>query len=843
MEAERDERQLFKSHYPVKRPRNEAIRIKRRKLVHHETSQAETVTVVKDNTQQDDVGYSEAELAFLADDWELRIAYESPKTKSTSIRKLIPYINDELVDGQWLSSITQLADVDSSSRDSPPIKNSKILLNMNDENILLEEMTRRRTLDPSRRRGGMVTKFNVSNDTAYKAMRENLESRIRSSSAQLNIEHSGLALRLQHPFFKTKLSKFDARSFHRPQFTVKVDHEIHLSKMRSRKKKKDRGKDIATILAQAKDLSLSDNSTAVLMEFSEEYPPILSIIGMGSKLINFYRKLGAGDDTRPKLDIGETSVLDSVDKSPFGDFGHVEPGETTRALYNKIIKAPIFHHEANSNDFILIRNSSRAGGSRYFLRQFNHLFVVGQTFPVVDVPSPHSRRALNPQKARLKMIAFRVLKRMKAEGKTEGLHVRRISRHFPDQNDMQIRGRLKEFMDHKKAGTSQGHWELKFNEAIPDEDGIRAMISPETVALLDSMQAGARHLEDAGYSRVDDEDEDESNLAIEQQLSPWIATRNFIDAAQGKAMLKLNGEGDPTGIGEGFNFIKVSMKGGFKASGEPSTPAEPVEKGKEGRSYNVARQQKAYEDEITRIWNAQKASLSSVKEEVEEDRDYRESTADGLFDVRTPRTFDISAPSPAPSNTDTLERDEDYLSDDSYFSTNTRNRVLRITRTFKAADGSIEKRVETVTDPHIINAYVKKRRQIDAAVLSTEDQMPTSKEDINARKRKHIEEELARLKRNRDRRIARAKQMQTNNPLAMGPPTPLGETPPSIPSPVPPAVAKVKGREVFVSDLTNVKLINQRKCSACGQVGHVKTNSKCPKFAETAIAEGWDPRG
>ena len=793
---------MFKSHYPVKRPRNEAIRIKRRKLVHHETTREETVPVATDNVQQEDVGYSETELAFLTDDWERRIAYEEPRTKSVPIKKLIPYTNDELLNGQWISSITQLADVDSTSRESIPIKNSKILLNMNDENILLEAIDRRTISDPSRRRGGMLTKFNVSNDAAYEAMRENLQSRIRSSSAQLNIEHSGLALRLQHPFYKTKLSKSDARSFHRPQFTVKVDHEIHLSKMRSRKKKKDRGKDIATILSQSKDLSLSDNSTAVLMEFSEEYPPILSITGMGSKLINFYRKLGSADDTRPKLEIGETSVLDSVDKSPFGDFGHVEPGETTRTLYNKIIKAPIFNHEASSNDFLLIRNSTRAGGPRYFLRQINHLFVVGQTFPVIDVPSPHSRRALNPQKARLKMIAFRVLKRMKAEGRTEGLHVRRISRHFPDQNDMQIRGRLKEFMDHKKAGPNQGHWELKFNEAIPDEEGIRSMVSPETVALLDSMQAGARHLEDAGYSKVDDEDEDESNLAIEQQLSPWISTRNFLDATQGKAMLKLNGEGDPTGIGEGFNFIKVSMKGGFKPSGEPSTPAEPPEKGKEGRSYNVARQQKAYEDEITRIWNAQKASLSSSKEaEVEEDRDYRESTADGLFDVRTPRTFDISAPSPAPSNTDTLDRDEDYLSDDSHFSSNTRNRVLRITRTFKAEDGTLEKKVETVTDPHIINAYVKKRRQIDTAAMSTEDQMPTSKEEINARKRKKLEEELARLKRNRDRRIARAKQIQGNNPLAMGPPTPLGETPPSIGSPVPTAVAKVKGREVFVCTL------------------------------------------
>lgn len=530
------------------------------------------------------------------------------------------------------------------------------------------------------------------------------------------------------------------------------------------------------------------------MEFSEEYPPIMSNVGMGSKLINFYRKIGAGDDTRPKLEIGEASVLDSVDKSPFGDYGHIDPGETTRVLYNKIIKAPIFVHESSPNDFLLIRNHTRAGGPRYFLRRMNHLFVVGQTLPVIDVPSPHSRRALNPQKARLKMIVFRVLKKMKAEGKMEGLHVRHISRHFPDQNDMQIRARLKEFMDFKKSGPMQGHWELKFNEAIPDEEGIRSMVSPEMVALLDSMQAGARHLEDAGYSKTADDDDDESNLATEQQLAPWIATRNFLDATQGKAMLKLNGEGDPTGIGEGFNFIKISMKGGFKPSGEPSTPAEPVEKGKEGRSYNVARQQKAYEDEITRIWNAQKASLSRTQSEVEEDRDYRESTADGLFDVRTPRLPDLSVPSPAPSNADTLERDDDYLSDDSNLSALTGNRILRITRTIVTPSGSTEKRVETVTDPHVISAYLKKRRQIDVAALSTEEKMPTSQNEIDDRKKKFLQEELARLKRNRDRRRAREKQMSISSAsgLGMGPPTPLGETPPSIGSPASVAPPKVK---------------------------------------------------
>jgi transcription initiation factor TFIID subunit 1, fungi type len=314
------------------------------------------------------------------------------------------------------------------------------------------------------------------------------------------------------------------------------------------------------------------------------------------------------------------------------------------------------------------------------------------------------------------------------------------------------------------------------------------------------MQAGARHLEDAGYSKTVDDDMDESELAIEQQLAPWIATRNFLDATQGKAMLKLNGEGEPTGIGEGFNFIKISMKGGFKPTNEAATPIEPVEKGKEGRSYNVARQQKAYEDEITRIWTTQKTSLSNthVPETETEDRDDRETIADGLFDVRTPRTFDLSAPSPAPSNTDTLDRDEEYFSDSSHVSSGAGNRVLRITRVVRNPEGGTEKKVETVTDPHVINAYVKKRREIDAAAAaSTDDTKPASEEQRQDITRQKLLEELARLKRNRDRRRARAKLASGQTfGSGMGPPTPLGETPPSIGSPGPPAL-KIKS-SVFV---------------------------------------------
>lgn len=95
------------------------------------------------------------------------------------------------------------------------------------------------------------------------------------------------------------------------------------------------------------------------------------------------------------------------------------------------------------------------------------------------------------------------------------------------------------------------------------------MVTPEQVVLSESMQVGQRHLQDAGYSFSNEvKDDDESNLSIEQQLAPWITTKNFLLATQAKAMLRLHGEGDPSGRGEAFSFVRVSMKDIFVKAGE-----------------------------------------------------------------------------------------------------------------------------------------------------------------------------------------------------------------------------------------------------------------------------------
>lgn len=125
-------------------------------------------------------------------------------------------------------------------------------------------------------------------------------------------------------------------------------------------------------------------------------------------------------------------------------------------------------------------------------------------------------------------------------------------------------------MEYHRRGDHQGYWRLKEGITVASDIEMKEMITPEDVVLTESMQVGQRHLLDSGYGKAgaDADDRDESKLDVEQKLAPWITSKNFLHAAQGKAMLQLHGQGDPTGRGEAFSFIRVSMKGAFVKAGE-----------------------------------------------------------------------------------------------------------------------------------------------------------------------------------------------------------------------------------------------------------------------------------
>ncbi|KAH0536909.1 hypothetical protein FGG08_006247 [Glutinoglossum americanum] len=658
--------------------------------------------------------------------------------------------------------------------------------------ILKRRLSGSRTKDLSKR-------YNISNDVAYEQLKEN-QSKVRSIIGNLTVEHSMPALRLQYPYYKTKLGVREARSFHRPILSFRPNEMVRFSSLGHAKRKHTRGKSPKSLFASTKDLSLADNSHALLLEYSEEHPIMLSNFGMHNRIINYYRRKNIEDTARPKLDLGETALLLPQDKSPFSIFGTVEPGQVVPALHNAMFRAPIFKQQAKPNDFLVVRNTTGVGGSSWHIRNVENLYVVGQELPSVDVPGPHSRKVTTATKNRLRMITYRKIRK----NKPHRINVSEITAHFPETTDMQNRQKMKEFMQFSKE---YREWEMRDGEAIPDEETVQAMIEPEDVCLLESMQVGVRHLADAGYAGTENEDEEEKEgQTVHQQLAPWNTTKNFLLATQGKAMLQLHGEGDPSGRGCAFSFIKTSMKGGFKPIGESvEDRLDSKRKNEQGQHpyYNVAKQQKAYEESIAKIWGAQNTSLSTTVEpsDAEVDDAHRDDTGD-LFEDRGITRSEAAAPAAFGHHGD----DETTSQFSRISASSQRGKVLRITRDVRNRDGIVERQSEVIRDPRVIRQYLRRRRDIEAERVQVLDlpNRPTGDTEQDRQHMKRIEEELARLSRNKDRRVAREKQKGL---LADG--AAMSPDSPGSPS------------------ASNMKVIGTtRKCANCGRVGHIKTNKK-----------------
>ncbi|TDL28234.1 TAF1, transcription initiation factor TFIID, subunit TAF1 [Rickenella mellea] len=754
----------------------------------------------------------------LLSNWEEQIIYEPDDMRTASSTKkdtLTTPVNTALESGIWTQSI--IWDAKTPFRDFSQIEYN------HEDDIVPEDRQPAELVRPRKRArleaGQPRDKFNLSNDHLYEVSKDGHRHRVRQTFGQLVVQHAYPAQKLQLPFYKTRLSKHEARSFHRPALQFPANIEIRFNKVRTAKKKKDKagrkvgkGGDVGEGLRKTTDLTLKDTSNFVLWEFSEENPPIISNFGMGSVLVNYYRKMDDKDEHIPKADLGEPFVLEPGDESPFMKFGYVYAGQTIQALYNNLIRAPIFRQKPYPTDFLVVRSTIR-GETKYYIRDLKHLFVVGQTYPVNEVPGPHSRKITSTIKNRLQIIAFKLLR--KSQG--ERLKISRLMKYFPDQNELQMRQRLKEFMEYHRRGPHQGFWRLKENVTIPSDQDMLKMVVPEQVVLSESMQVGQRHLQDAGYGAAADnaKDDDESNLSVEQQLAPWITTKNFQQATQAKAMLRLHGEGDPTGRGEAFSFIRVSMKDIFVRAGEDyeQKMAEADNRPKSAHRYNVAEQQTVYKSEIERIWKAQFASLSRKDEPqltaedeervVQQQKQSRPKSKYEEFDLppiaASPAGMGMgmatpgvpaAAPSPAFSRGSSLDREVSLGPD-------TGHKVLRIKR---MVDG--ETNIEIVRDPAVIRAYVRRRQIIEEEATMADSLAPTGDEEKDKRAKKRLEEEIARMKKNQERRLHRK-----NAKIAKE-----GGTPMQLNRPMKP-------------DTT-------RRCGHCGQMGHMKTNRKCPRWAE-----------
>ncbi|KAG8862822.1 hypothetical protein FRB96_000832 [Tulasnella sp. 330] len=658
--------------------------------------------------------------------------------------------------------------------------------------------------------------FNLSNDQFYEVSKE--KSRVRQTFGQIKVTHAYPAEKLQLPFYKTQLSKAEARSWHRPTLHFPVNLPISFSKVRGAKKKKDKAGrkitrgDLTEGLRFTGDISLRDTSAGVLLEYSEEYPPMLNSFGMGSVLVNYYRKRNEVDDYVPKgdlqLDVGEPYILEPADESPFFRHGHVHHGETVPAIYNKLYRAPLFRHKPAGTDFLVIRSTTK-GESKYFIREIKTLFTVGQTFPAIEVPGPHSRKITNTIKGRLQIIAFKLIGKSR-EGR---IKMPRLLKYFPSENELQMKQRLKpfikEFMEFHRTGPHQGYWRLKTTIEHPTREKMLRIVEPENVVVSEGTEVGKQQLDDMGYIKADigeeANDEEAATKPIAEQLAPWYTTKSFVSAATKGSFMKLHGEGDPTGRGEGFSFIRTSAKTPFVKAGEDpeAKEAEIAAKTKSSHRYTVADQHTAYRQEIDRIWKAQHDSLSNPIPPVLSDEDdeplpshsisRRGSVQPGRRD-RSPSVMSERIGSRGMSVG--FGGHGDGGSADGRGGDAVSNRVLRIRRLIEG-----KWTMEIIRDQRVITAYVDRKRAEEEAMVDVEDVQVTGDSAVDARNAKRIQDAIARLKKNQDRRLQRK-----NAQIIKAGGTPMGDM--------------------------HVKSETTRKCGNCGQIGHMKTNRKCPRWAE-----------
>src|SRR5947208_2783770 len=90
---------------------------------------------------------------------------------------------------------------------------------------------------------------------------------------------------------------------------------------------------------------------------------------------------------------------------------------------------------------LLFRNTYK-GKSKYYVRDLKNLFVVGQTFPMQEVPSPPSRKAKTIANTRIQVAAFRYMKK----NKHHLLIQDKLTKKFPDYSLQTLRGRLKVYL-------------------------------------------------------------------------------------------------------------------------------------------------------------------------------------------------------------------------------------------------------------------------------------------------------------------------------------------------------------------------------------------------------------
>jgi transcription initiation factor TFIID subunit 1 len=357
----------------------------------------------------------------------------------------------------------------------------------------------------------------------------------------------------------------------------------------------------------------------------------------------------ADEDAIDILPEGVTEMLHPKVHGPF--IGEIDEGTTISALVSNLFVAPMFRHEREATDFLMIltppSGAARPGQREsmgVILRDFpSSVFCVGQTEPRQRVNAPSSKGEKNILGPFVSYQIARALSRSQARD-GHGLRLDELQDRVLPNSEIsasQLRLLLKQVAIYEKDTQIWTSKQVGY-DGYAGVEALAKSIPPEGIVAYETASAASRRLSDLGIHVLSSGDKTVPSVGVamvylagqmnasrerwrkvkkrlessrntkllssvqtaliekavddlesyfkmmrqkheiatfiydELQLSPWHLTGEFIDVhkeSQGSGMMHLVGLGDPSGVGEGFSFLRKVENKPAKSQGNTALNA------------------------------------------------------------------------------------------------------------------------------------------------------------------------------------------------------------------------------------------------------------------------------
>lgn len=470
-----------------------------------------------------------------------------------------------------------------------------------------------------------LEKLNISNDQYYQPVTSHFKPRPQSPTEDPDlprygsdtIKHSLPAYDLWRPFYPTFLSLEKYRNFHRPKLRhyntgpqarfryrrIKAQPIKSLSRYIYVFQKRLRNKVIEAInrgltreqiidkfllIKKASDLTAKAGEL-ILFEYVEEYPPVLSQIGMASNVkilkqpgqcsISTGAKnritqqasekipSGVSGDTNNALgnqsssayNFGIEQTLSNSNKTlPNNNktklqiyFNELKPGSKIQVIENNLYRAPIYQHEFPSTDFLIIR--TRNG---LYIRSIQTIFTVGQTMPLVAVPKPVESTIAKFFTDLSNLYIDKLFRQ--SHNDQPSIDLETVLKLFPNYPRSTLVTRLrKRGVQMKMFGDEKVYFRGTSNYGKSSLREHRKSMTPERFCLNMSTQVARQRLMELNYTDSMINPDEGAEIETEVLAAPWQTTKAVIDAIAGRCYLDLKKHLiDPTGPQrEGFSCV------------------------------------------------------------------------------------------------------------------------------------------------------------------------------------------------------------------------------------------------------------------------------------------------